>query len=568
MALITTRRRHRRRKVVKRPVVKATPKPTPTATPKPTPAPTPAPTTPAAPAPSTPPAPSPSTTPTPSPTTTPTTPSVPAGAPVPLVQTPTMAATAVASARERLFLNRFGTGFSQRALAQLRSVGTPEAWLAAQLEPTRIAEHPQVAVVDDWFTSLRLDQPAARWQKQIGQVKGSWVYAHELANWAILRRVYSERTVLERMVDFWGNALHVPANHDKAWVWRLDYDATIREHALGRFEDLLLATALHPAMRLYLDNWTNVRDKPNENQGRELLELHTVGRDAGYTEAMVKDSARILSGYTVDWGQTFEPYYKTVAHSLGPVSVLGFTDANASSDGQAVTQAYLRHLARHPATARNLATKLATYLCSDAPSAGLVDTLAAAYLDSGTSIAAVLTALAAHPEFAASAGAKVRPPIDDLVATARVLQVDVNAAPSTDGAWSQNANWHHGGASLYSWPRPDGAPLRSPAWSSTSRVFNSYEMHRSQAGGWWPRGATYMAYDAWLPKASLPFSEYVDHLCRRWLGKPADARLQLAAQKATGVSATATVTKDHAVARWVAPTLAAALLDTPDHMAP
>ncbi|KQT94352.1 hypothetical protein ASG49_05560 [Marmoricola sp. Leaf446] len=481
-----------------------------------------------------------------------------------------MSGTLSASARERLFLNRFGTGFSQRSLAQLRAVGTPEAWLAAQLEPTRIQEHPKVAVVDGWFSSLLTDAPAARWQKQIDQVKGGWVYANELGNWSMLRRVYSERTVLEKMVDFWGNALHIPANHDRAWIYRVDYDTTVRRHALGRFEDLLLATALHPAMRLYLDNWKNVRDKPNENQGRELLELHTVGRGAGYTEAMVKDSARILSGYTVDWGETFDPYYKTAAHSTGTVSVLGFTHPNTATDGQAVTEAYLRHLARHPATARNLATKLATYLVSDAPSAGLVETLAQAYLDNDTSIAAVLTALSTHPEFAASTGAKVRPPIDDLVATARVLQVDVNAAPSVDGAWSAHANWHHGGAALYSWPRPDGAPLRNEAWSSTSRVFNSYEMHRSQAGGWWPKGATYAAYDAWLPRASLPFPEYVDHLCRRWLGRPADARLQQVALRSVGLSTTVTttVTKDHAVARWLAPALASALLDTPDHMAP
>src|SRR6195952_1809614 len=105
----------------------------------------------------------------------------------------------------------------------------------------------------------------------------------------------SERSVLETMTDFWSSHLHIPIGHDYAWVYRFDYDAAIRQHALGSFEDLLVACSLHPAMRTYLGNWQSVKNKPNENQGRELLELHTLGREAGYTEQMVKDSAKILS---------------------------------------------------------------------------------------------------------------------------------------------------------------------------------------------------------------------------------------------------------------------------------
>ena len=92
-------------------------------------------------------------------------------------------------------------------------------------------------------------------------------------------------------------------------------------------------------MRVYLDNWKSVRNKPNENQGRELLELHTVGRNAGYTEAMVKASAVLLSGYTVDWGKTFDAKYDANAHTIGAVQVLDFSHANASADGQAATAA-------------------------------------------------------------------------------------------------------------------------------------------------------------------------------------------------------------------------------------
>jgi uncharacterized protein (DUF1800 family) len=320
-----------------------------------------------------------------------------------------------------------------------------------------------------------------------------------------------------------------------------------------------------------------VKNAPNENQGRELLELHTVGRDAGYTEAMVKDSAKILSGYTVDfaWGRTFTfaGKYDTAKHTTGPVQVLGFSDPNANPDGQSVTLAYLRHLANHPATARRLARKLAVYFVADDPSDSLVNHLADVYTSSGTDISAVLTALSAHPEFLSSEGRKVRTPYADLVATARVLAIDVKA-PTTSSSWANAANWSHGATELFSWPRPDGPPISGAAWSTASRLFASYGMHINFSGGWWPtKDVTYRARAAWLPVPKLRFDAYVDHLCRLWLGKRADDRLLKAATQAvTGpqawavVTASTIVSSQHSLASWLWPRLAIALLDTPDHM--
>ena len=91
--------------------------------------------------------------------------------------------------------------------------------------------------------------PAEKYATDQAKTKAAWKYGHDLGNWTILRRIYSERTVLETMTDFWSTNLHIPVGHDRAWVYRFDYDATIREHALGRFEDLLIACSLHPAMR-------------------------------------------------------------------------------------------------------------------------------------------------------------------------------------------------------------------------------------------------------------------------------------------------------------------------------
>jgi len=477
-----------------------------------------------------------------------------------------------ATSRERLFLNRFGTGFTQRALTQLRTAGSPEAWLEAQLAPASVSEAAKIADIDSWFSDLDRT-PAEKAATNAGTGKKAWQYGHDFGNWSILHRIYSERSVLETMTEFWSNLLHIPVGHDRAWVYRHDYDATIRSHALGTYEDLLVACSLHPAMRAYLDNWKSVKNKPNENQGRELLELHTVGRSAGYTEAMVKASAVLLSGYTIDWGKTYEARYDTNAHTTGAVEVLGFSHPNADANGQAATVAYLKYLANHPATARRIATKLATQFVSDSPSDGLVDTLAGVYTSSGTNIRAVLRALSNHPEFLTSSGLKVRTPVADLVASARVLAVDVQA-PVSGSSWANAANYIHGGERVYSWPRPDGPPLTGAPWSAASRVFNSYGMHQNLGGGWWPKEAVkYRLGAAWLPAPALRFDAYVDHLCRTWLGRTADERLlRTAVQAVTGperwaiVTESTTVTKDHSLGGWLFPRLVSALLDTPDHM--
>lgn len=554
MAMVEARRRVKRRRIKRRrrkpAAIKRRPQPKPVAvapSPKPSPAPSPSPA-----------------------------PTAPPRDPFSVAPVPTMAATLTPTTAERLFLNRFGTGFSQKSLVQLRGFGSPQAWLEAQLRPTAFAENPKVATVDRWFSSLLLDTPAVRWSKQSDGSKGSWVYGHELGNWAILRRIYSERSVHETMVDFWSANLHIPINHDRAWIWRVDYDTTLRTHAFGRFEDLLRESTLHPAMLFYLDNYRSRKNNPNENHGRELLELHSVGRAAGYTEQMVKDSAKILSGWSVNFNtsaRNYERFYDSAQHTTGQVSVLGFSHPNGASDGQQLTYDYLAHLAHHPATARNLARKLAVWFCQDEPSDSLLEALATAYLEADTSISAMLTTLAAHPDFLASAGKKVRTPIQDLVATARVLEVDANKAHTNadgDDSYARHVNWSHQSLQAFAWPRPDGPPAKNSAWSTPSRMFGSYGMHWSHAGGWWPKGAAYKPATYWVRGSGISFQSHVDHLSRRLLGRPADPRLQKTARQA---SAGATyfnpdkpIDKNSPVHGWVGTRLVATLLDTPDHM--
>ena len=165
-------------------------------------------------------------------------------------------------------------------------------------------------------------------------------------------------------------------------------------------------------------------------------------------------------------------------------------------------------------------TKLAKFFVSDSPSSNLVESLAEVYLNSGTSIKAVLTYLANSPEFLTSERLRVRTPVADLVATARVLDVQVEARVDNN-SWVNQANYIHGADRLFSWPRPDGPPLTSWPWCSASRMFASFKMHENLSGGWCPKQAQYRTGASWIPAETVQFDAFVDHLCLgAWLGKP------------------------------------------------
>lgn len=472
-------------------------------------------------------------------------------------------ATKVPTSFERHVMNRLGCGYARSTWQEMKRTGGAEAWFEQQLDPEAVPESATAEALTSWFPDL-LDSPQRMWERRSS--KGGWGYARDLANWTMLRRIYSRRQVHETMVDLWSNHFHITAQGGTAWVQRLDYDRVIRQHALGRFEDLLVAATLHPSMLLYLDNFRSVRNAPNENHGRELLELHTVGRTSGYTEQMVKDSAKILSGYTVKHATTWEMTYNSALHTTGAVQVLGFTAGNATADGSQLTVQYLKYLANHPATARTVARRIATRFVSDSPSDALVNDLARVFLDSGTDIKAVLRRLVASSEFRGSAGQKTRTPVEDLVATSRVLQIRARR-PASDSSFASAITWLHQGLPLYQWPRPDGPPERNPEWASASRMMSSFRMHWNLGGGYYPSvDASYRAPAWWLPETRIRLDQYLDHMCRMLLGRGSTSREVKAVCQATGHQPGDTITKEHALAGWMFVRLAAVLLDSPTHM--
>ena len=465
-------------------------------------------------------------------------------------------------------LNRLGSGYSRSSYRALRRAGGASEWVEQQLEPESIVENGTALEVDDWFPDLRRSPREIHEDNRSGR-KSKGDYARDLAHVALLRRIYSRRSVFEQMVEFWSNHLHIDSRQDQAYPQRAAYDRLIRQHALGRFEDILVAATLHPAMLLALDTWRSVRNAPNENHGRELLELHTVGRSAPFTEAMVKDSAKILSGHTVltSGASMWEGYYDPARHTMGRVKVLGFEAANGVADGRELTVSYLRYLANHPATAQRVARKLAVRFCSDEPSQALVDRVAKAYLDSGTDTKAMLRALLGSEEFWDSAGGKVRTPMDDLVATCRALKVKADA-PTGPDAFARRLSGLPSSTLPYQWPSPDGPPDTAVVWAGPSRMLSSWRMHWALAGGYWPeKDVRYARPASWLPKERIRFDRFVDHLCRVLLGRPSTPRILEAACVGIDVAPDEVITASHAVIRWKFPRLCALLLDSPAHMA-
>jgi len=474
--------------------------------------------------------------------------------------------TPVPTAKARHYANRFSAGWTPALQNEITNAGGVDKWFERQLNPSGIPDTYYSASSDYWVSINATPQQI--WQRHTSGTENIWEACANYMRWSMLRRMYGSRHLLEQMAAFWEHHFNVPASGDSQAPFRAAYGKALRAHALGRFADLLVTATTHPAMGCYLNNATSTVKAPNENLGRELLELHTVGRASGYTETDVKNSARILTGYRVDVWDTWQVGYDATAHWVGPVKVLGFSDANGSTDGEAVARRYLNYLAHHPSTARTIARKLAIRFVSDTPSNTLITRLARVYLDNDTRIVPVLRALVASDEFAASAGKKVRTADEDVIATYRSLGVKLRP-PSSDNSTANAMLWQTGSVGLfpYAWPRPDGRPDTGDAWSATSRLLASFEIHYGMSGGWWPKvDATYRTPASWLPQASIRFDYFVDHLSRRLLGRASTATLLQACCLATATARGEAITRDHKIIKWSMARLLTTFLDTPQHL--
>ena len=348
-------------------------------------------------------------------------------------------------------LNRISFGPTLGSIQRAARIGT-QAYLDEQLSPGQIADHLAEERIARLKT-MRLDSrelielyPPPRLQRQMANspgdgamqsMEGPRVVILELQQAKLLRALYSNRQLYEVMVDFWSNHFNIyAAKGANRWL-TTSYDRdTIRPLALGKFRDLLVATAKSPAMLFYLDNWLSASpDSPgartagpnnrrrglNENYARELMELHTLGADGGYTQKDVEEVARCFTGWTIiqPQGQGVFHFAPRI-HDNGEKIVLGrrIPRGGGMDDGLRVIEI----LVEHPSTARFIAAKLARRFVADDPPAAVVNRAAEAFRRSGGDIPTVLRAIIDAPEFFAreTFRAKIKSPFEFVTSALRV----------------------------------------------------------------------------------------------------------------------------------------------------
>jgi uncharacterized protein (DUF1800 family) len=331
----------------------------------------------------------------------------------------------------------------------------------------------------------------------------------ELAEAKLLRAVYSNRQLDEVMTDFWFNHFNVfiGKGPDRYMVSAYERDV-IRPHALGKFKDILAATAKSPAMLFYLDNWQSVgpnselalygpgrfagrhgrfpRPRPqaknrpsglNENYAREIMELHTIGVDGGYTQKDVTELAKVLTGWTIEKPQLGGGFkFNERAHEPGNKYVLG---RKIGEHGEKEGEEMLDVLAHHPATAKFISRKLAMRFVSDNPPQSLVDRMAETFLKKDGDIREVLRTMFHSPEFWAADAyrAKMKTPFEFVASAARASGADIQNALPLVGTLNRM------GMPLYAMQPPTGYSMKAEAWVNSSALLNRMNFALQLASG-------------------------------------------------------------------------------------
>lgn len=388
-------------------------------------------------------------------------------------------------------------------------------WLNEQLNYTALdnsAVEASIAVL--W---PRVNMSAAELQNDARANNNAQRAASDLRLATIYRQLFSPRQLYETMVEFWGDHFNIATlAAPESYYKNVDDRDVVRAHALGYFRDMLHASARSLAMLYYLDNVNNRNTGPNENYARELMELHTLGVDGGYSEQDVVDVARCFTGWTVtggSGGSSSEPAFTFVGsrHDYGAKQVLGTTiPANGGiSDGIAV----LDLLAAHPSTARHVATKLCQRFIGDAPQDTAIDLVTASFTSSGGHIPTVLYTLFGSQEFITSYDRKLRRPQDYVLASLRAS----DASMTGNYLSSIVSRLTTLGQLPFRWATPDGYPDSMDDWINSGAMLNRWNWAFMVAEG----RATGIALDlAGLAGTANTPVTLVDRLSDRLLHRP------------------------------------------------
>jgi uncharacterized protein (DUF1800 family) len=415
--------------------------------------------------------------------------------------------------RDMIFLDRLTWGINASSAAHLQAVGT-ERWLSEQLHPAANSVLPervssQIEAMADvhklpFDVAVAFDQQvkSANQIADPDQKKAAHqVYqqamgerAKQAASRTILRALYSPDQLRERLTWFWFNHFNISQHKSNNRILIGDYvDRAIRPFALGKFRDLLLATLHHPAMLRYLDNADNAVGHLNENYAREIMELHTMGVGAGYTQADVEALARILTGVGIDLKPddpklkpelrsqlvregAFE--FNPARHDYGDKTLLGHV---IKGRGLAEVDEAIDILVHHPATLTHLSRQLAGYFVSDNPPEALVQKMAQTFKTSDGDIAAVLSTMIHAPEFTASLkpGLRFKDPVHYVLSAVRLAYDDkpiLNTQPIQ--------NWlNRLGEGLFNRETPDGYAMTSAFWNGPGQMALRFEIARQIGSG-------------------------------------------------------------------------------------
>ena len=418
-------------------------------------------------------------------------------------------------------LNRLAFGGRPGDAAAIRAMGV-DKWIAQQLAPEKIDDTRSTTLVARYASltsdraELVADYTEARQIRQQAQRKGQpqarppmgdvQRAVPELQASLLTRAVTSERQLNEVMVNFWENHFSVYAQKgQQERLFLVEYDRdVIRPNAMGKFRDLLGAVAHSPAMLFYLDNWQSQADSANptlaelrsagrprmramlkarprrglnENYARELMELHTLGVDGGYTQKDVQEVARALTGWTIAIQQGGDFVFRPEAHDAGEKVILGkkFAAGRGIEEGEEV----LDLVASHPATARFITTKLARHFISDDPPQSVVDRCSAVFKKTEGDIRSTVGCVITGPEFFSRPAyrAKVKTPFQVVASAMRAMAAMPDQTPRSAQTVAQL------GQPIFGHQTPEGWPDRAEAWMNSGAILSRINFGLQMASG-------------------------------------------------------------------------------------
>lgn len=471
-------------------------------------------------------------------------------------------------------LQRFTYGPTKKLVSEVNKIGA-DAWFEGQLDHLSISDRELDSYIaeQDCFNYIHKDinflWPLAESEGDIarGQIFQSSHYSGRVLHlYSLIKQTRSNRQIFEVMVDFWHNHFNITTLGDDTKDGHLDWHTNdwnkrvIREYAMTKFEDLLRATALHPAMIVYLDGELSTKELPNENYGRELLELHTVTPKSGYSQSDINEASRLFSGLRVKWP---ERYYQrgrkpplqgrptlydvkpfaTMLHeerqNFGTFRIMGWQRTiNSADQVLPAINSLLNYLATHPETAKTIALKLGRRFVEDVPSQKFISDISSAYLSSGGDIKETLRAVYKHSDFKNAVGTKLKRPGEDYVSVARALDVlpDFTRAQKWPGMTREFTfpaivpqELARMGHAPLSWPFPDGYPDIATTW-----VNANYQVLRWNVYGNYVKGNTWKApnWDSLLSVRESNLDRQIDQVSQLLLFKELGSADRVSVRKA------------------------------------